>query len=38
MKDSFKDWLHHLEAVICIPIGWVIYLLLKLLNGWKDKR
>jgi len=32
MKQLFKDWLYHLSAVICIPIGVVIYLLLILFN------
>jgi len=27
-RGSFKDWLEHLIALICIPIGWIVYLLL----------
>jgi len=34
-KDSFKEWLHHLGAVICIPIAGIIYLLLKLFSKKK---
>jgi hypothetical protein len=31
LKEYLKAW----EAVICIPIGWVVYLLLKLFEKAK---
>ena len=35
IKNMINDWLYHLGAIIAIPFCILIYLLLRILNGFK---